>query len=79
LDVDVLSEIVKKFRDTHLNFGNIPSDTPTWTPTSIDPFNYSTQSQVAIKFFCLVKRRVQRLQYQQSSIVQILVRLVLLG
>ena len=51
LDVDVLAEIVKKFRDTHLNFNNIASDTSTWTPTSIDPFHYCTQSQIAMKFF----------------------------
>ena len=56
LDVDVLSEIVKKFRDTHLNFGNIPSDTATWTPSAIDPFNYSTQAQVAMKFFLAGKK-----------------------
>jgi hypothetical protein len=56
LDVDVLAQIVKKFRDTHLNFGNIPSDTNTWTPTSIDPFNYSTQSQVAMNFFLAGKK-----------------------
>ena len=51
LDVDVLAEIVKKFRDTHLNFGNIASDTSTWTTTSIDPFHYCTQSQIAMQFF----------------------------
>ena len=57
LDVDVLSEIVKKFRDTHLQFGQIASDTNTWTPTSIDPFNYSTQSQVAMNFFLAGKQQ----------------------
>ena len=49
--MDVLAEIVKKFRDTHLNFGNIDSDTSTWKPTSIDPFHYCTQSQIAMQFF----------------------------
>ena len=57
LDVDVLAEIVKKFRDTHLNFGNIVSDTSTWTPTSIDPFHYCTQSQIAMHFFSWEIRR----------------------
>jgi len=57
LDVNVLAEIVKKFRDAHLNFSSIPSDTNTWTPTSIDPFNYSTQSQVAMKFFLSGKQQ----------------------
>ena len=51
LDVDVLASIVKKFRDTHLNFGNDISNVNNWKPVSIDPFNYCTQSQVAMNFF----------------------------
>ena len=77
--MDVLAEIVKKFRDAHLHFGSIPSDTNTWTPTSIDPFNYSTQSQVAMNFFLLENNKVQLLQFQQFNIVQILVKLVFPG
>ena len=73
--MNVLAEIVKKFSDAHLNFSSIPSDTNTWTPTSIDPFNFSTQSQVAMKFsLSLENNKVQLLQYQQLNIVQILVR-----
>ena len=48
---------MKKFCDAHLNFSSIPSDTNTWTPTSIDPFNYSNQSQVAMKFFLSGKQQ----------------------
>ena len=55
--MNVLAEIVKKFRDAHLNFSSIPSDTNTWTPTSIDPFNYSTQSQVAMNFLLSGKQQ----------------------
>ena len=79
LDVDVLAEIVKKFRDAHLNFGNIPSDTNTWSPTAIDPFNFSTQSQVAMNFFCQENNKVQPLLSHQLNIALILVKLVFPG
>ena len=56
LDVDVLALIVKKFRDTHLNFGNDESNINNWKPVAIDPFNYCTQSQVAMNFFSCRER-----------------------
>ena len=49
--MDVLAQIVQKFRDTHLNFGNDISDSQTWQPISIEPFHYYTQSMVAMNFF----------------------------
>jgi len=53
LDCDVLAESVKKFRDAHLDFGNSEEDNISydWIPTKIDPFTFSTQSQVAMTFF----------------------------
>ena len=51
LDVDVLAEAIIRFRDTHLRFGEIASDTEYWKSNSIDPFHYCTQSQVAMDFF----------------------------
>ena len=77
--MDVLAEIVKKFRDTHLNFGNIPSDTNSWSPVSIDPFHYSTQSQVAMNFVLVVNYKEQLQLYQQLNIVIISVKLVFPG
>jgi hypothetical protein len=37
LDVDVLAEAIIRFRDTHLRFGEIASDTEYWKSNSIDP------------------------------------------
>ena len=55
LDCDVLAEATRKFRQQHLEFGEeentAEDDTSGWIPTSIDPFNYSTQSQNALAFF----------------------------
>ena len=34
-----------------MNFGNDISNVNNWKPVAIDPFNYSTQSQVAMNFF----------------------------
>lgn len=56
LDCDVLAESVKKFRDAHLQFGEeeevqLTNNNFNWTPTKIDPFTFSTQSQVAMTLF----------------------------
>ena len=51
LDCDVLAESVKKFRDAHLQFGEEADAIHGWTPSRIDPFTFSTKSQVAMTFF----------------------------
>ena len=53
LDVDVLAMCVDKFRMAHLEFGK-ERGTPEgrgWKPSCIDPFQMSTQAQVALSFF----------------------------
>jgi len=51
LDVNVLAECVRKFRDAHLLFGQDEASINNWIPNPIDPFVYCTQSQVAMSLF----------------------------
>jgi len=51
LDVDVLAGIIERFRKAHLEFGEHADTIEGWKPTSIDPFHFHTQSQVAMNFF----------------------------
>ena len=51
LDVNVLAECVRKFRDAHLLFGKDESSIYDWIPNPIDPFVYCTQSQIAMSLF----------------------------
>jgi hypothetical protein len=48
LDVDVLADACKKYRDLLMMESTM---TGNWKPTSIDPFNYLTQSQLAMQIF----------------------------
>ena len=53
LDTDILAQSVKLFREAHIQFGDehIEDNLGGWKPTPIDPFQFSTQSQVALSFF----------------------------
>ena len=53
LDVDVLSQCVKKFRLAHLEFGNeeATEEGGGWKPTPIEPFQCMTLAQLALRFF----------------------------
>lgn len=50
LDVDVLAEACRKYRDQALDF-NGGSTTLGWSTEGIDPFQYLTQSQIALAMF----------------------------
>lgn len=51
LDVDVLAEAVRKYRDNALSFGSMSSkeDNCGWEPKNIDPYNHLTIAQMAMK------------------------------
>ena len=53
LDTDILAQSVKLFREAHIQFGaeHVEDNLGGWKPTPIDPFQFSTQSQVALSFF----------------------------
>lgn len=53
LDVDVLAEAVKHFQEAHLHFGDegIESLSIPWIPSNVDPFEFDTQSQIAMYMF----------------------------
>jgi hypothetical protein len=48
LDVDVLAKACQKYRDLLMNAANTGGE---WNPTPIDPFQYLTQSQLAMQIF----------------------------
>ena len=50
LDVDVLAEACKKYREILLNLETLPVEFG-WSAKALDPFNYFTQSQVSINLF----------------------------
>lgn len=52
LDTDILAHAVRKFREEHISLGDEGSDiSADWVPTPIDPLQYYTQAQAALRFF----------------------------
>ena len=52
MDTDILACAIKKFREEHISLGGEAEDTSgDWVPTPIDPLQYFTQAQAALRFF----------------------------